>query len=180
MPVTARRGLVTMLGALVLSVASIAPASAATSGVVYVHAEAGSTIEITIPDHMADFGSELTADGSPPVGGESSLAGTDMSGACYSWPGSVTVRSNRTYDVSVVGNTYNNYLDVLMYQPWSYWACVMGWQVNPSMPTTIVYGAGATAGSQHDYWLGLEVPWTLGSSTTFADATLTFTVSAQP
>lgn len=177
MPVTARRGLATVLGALVLSVASIAPASAATSGVVYVHAEAGSTIEITIPDATADFGWGLTADGSAPMGGESSLVGTDWSGACYSWPGAVSVRSNVTYDVSVVGNDYNNYLDVLTYQPWSYWDCVMGWQVYPYMPTWLVYGAGATAGSQHNYWLGLEVPWALGSSTTFADATLTFTVS---
>ncbi len=165
-----------MLGTLVISAACVAPTSAATSGDVYVHAEAGSTIEFTIPDSTADFGWGLTADGSAPMGGEASLVGTDWPGACYSWPGSVNVRSNVTYDVSVVSNAYNPYLDILTYQPTYYWDCVYGWHMD-TYPNTIVYGAGATSGQQHSYWLGLDVQWSMGSSSSFADATLTFTVS---
>lgn len=178
-----RLGAATLSTVVAASIVMAAPASAATSGVVTVTGGSVGTIDLTIPDTNAYFGDNLTPDGvasNSPDGVGVNVDGTVPSaGACYEWDGSVAVRSNVTYDVTLSGAAANNRLDFLTANPADYADCTSGTQVSTST-TTWVAGQTATSSRTHDFWLGLDVLWTDAPDANLADATLTLTAVAVP
>lgn len=181
-----RLGAATITAALVASAMAL-PASAATSGVVTVTGGSASTIELTLSDASAAFGTNLTPDGSgsgsDEVTGIEIDGGASSAGACYEWAGSVTVRSNMAYGVTVAAAAANNRLDFLTSNPADYAACTSGTQVGTGMfpgttPGAWVTGQSRTATRTHGYWLGLDVQWGDAPNASLGAASLTLTAGA--
>ena len=175
-----RLGAAVLSTLVVASVALAAPASAATSGVVTVTGGSVSTIDLTIPDVTAAFGGTMSPDGTG-AGAESAGVNIDptvpSAGACFKWAGSVAVRANVAYGVSLSAAANNNRLDFLTANPATYAACTGGTQVSTST-STWVSGATVTASRTHSFWLGVDVLWTDTPSATLANASLTLTAVA--
>lgn len=180
----------TVIAALV-ALATASAASAATSGTVTVSGESKSKIVLTIADTTAEFGTNLTPDGvtsnSGDAGVDANVDGSDPSdGACYEWPGSVTVRSNVGYYVTVGAAAPSTRIDFLTTDPGTYAACTSGEPLAVSMYTTAapagswVSGQGVTSKRSHSFWLGLDVRWTDDPGASFASGSLTLTASATP
>jgi hypothetical protein len=106
-------------------------------------------------------------------------------GACYRWPGSVRVRSNVGYFVTVAGSAPNVRLDFHQAQPATYAQCNTGEQVALSMFDSAtpahswVAGQDKTNRRTHDFWLGFDVQWEDDPSS-IAPQTLTLTATATP
>ena len=175
-PSLARLGAVALTTSVVMSLAIVGAASAATSGVVTVTGGSVSKIEVTIPDATAAFGLTMTPDGDP-SGSESNGINVVAAGACYEWAGSVAVRSNVSYGVTLSAAAANNRLDFLTADPGTYAACTGGTQVSTST-TTWATTQGVTSSRSHPFWLGVDVQWTDAPSATLANATLTLTAVA--
>ena len=169
------------------SLAIAGPASAATTGDVTVSAESVATIELTLSSDTAAFGT-VSPDGTTSSTGVTAIEDGAGSGACYEWPGSVTVSSNVLYDVTVSANTTKPKLDFLTTNPSTFAACTGGEGVSAD-PDPVMFASAtpaggwaldqaATASEAHPYHLGLEVLWIDGPSTTLASAILTLTAQA--
>jgi hypothetical protein len=184
-----RLGATALTVAVVASLAGIGAASAADSGTVTVTGASSAKIELTVPDGTAQFGTDLTPDGNDSNGDASVVALVDTAdpsaGACYRWPGSVVVRSNVGYYVTVAGSGPNARLDFLQAQPTTYAQCNTGEQVAVSMfgsatpAHSWVAGETKTGKRTHPFWLGLDVQWE-DDPGTIADQTLTLTATATP
>ena len=98
-------------------------------------------------------------------------------GACFEWAGSVAVRSNVGYGVSLSAAANNNRLDFHTSNPANYAACNAGTQVSTAT-TTWVTGQTVTTSRPHPFWLGVDVLWTDAPSATLANASLTLTAAA--
>ncbi len=132
---------------------------------------------------QAQLGTNLTPDGVASNSTDVVSVAVDPTipsvGACYVWPGTVSVRSTLAYDVTVVAAAANARLHFLTASPPNFAACVAGEAVGTAMfPGAIPAGAwvtnqSATAARTHSYWLGLDVRWTTPPSTTLGNATLT-------
>ena len=144
-------------------------------------------VQLTIGDATAQFGANLTPTGVAAVSSDTVTRVVDGSvtsaGACYIWPGSVTVVATTAYDVSVSAAADNPRLDLLTATPTTYAACTGGEVVGAAMfPSAApaggwVTGQSATTGRTHSYWLGLDVRWVDDPSTTLGAATVTFQVT---
>jgi hypothetical protein len=185
-----RLGLVCLTTALAsLSVAGTA--SAAPSGVVTVTGTSVSTIELTLPDSTAQFGTNLTPDG---VASNSTDAiavnvdgATPSTGSCYEWGGSAVVRSNVTYKVSVTASASLPRLGFLTANPATFAACSSGEQASTAMfPSatpagSFVINQAATSTRTHNFWLGMTVLWTdAPGNLNPAGVSLTLTASVYP
>ena len=146
-------------------------------------------IELTMGDTTAQFGTNLTPTGVPSNSTDAVVPDIDgtapSAGACYEWPGSVSVRSTETYNVLVTAAAANARLDFLTANPANYAACTGGQAVSTSMfatatpPGAWATNQTATSGRAHAYWLGLDVNWVTGPSATVGAATLTITAVAK-
>lgn len=185
-----RSSLGLLVGVAALAVATVSPVSAASSGTVTVTGGSVSTIELTIPDSTAQFGTNLTPDGvasnSSDTVGVIVDPATTSAGACYKWGGSVSVRSNKNYYLMVSAAAANNRLDFQKTDPATYATCTGGEQVATAMYTTAT-PAGSwttaqtrTASRSTSFWLGLDIQWTDDPSTTVGNATLTLGTSVAP
>ena len=173
--------------AALLTTATLASASlAADSGTIAVTGGSVSAIRITIPDASAAFGTNLTPDGvaSNSVEASAIVDGADPStGACYSWAGGLTVRSNQAYTLAFVtptAGTANANVHFMTAAPTSFANCTGGAALSTTTPGTVVNNLTATNGRAYSFWLGLVMLWTDAPSATFGDATLTVTASAAP
>jgi hypothetical protein len=144
-------------------------------------------LSLTIGDATAQMGTNLSPAGVPSNSTDAvvtQLDGTSPSaGACYVWPGSVTVVSTTTYDVLVTAAASNPRLRFLAANPASYAACLAGEAVGTAMfpsatpPGAWVTNQAVTASRVHSYWVGLDIPWTVAPSVTIGAATLTITAA---
>jgi hypothetical protein len=185
-----RLGLV-CLGAVLASAVVAGSASAAPSGVVTVTGTSVSTIELTLPDSTAQFGTNLTPDGAASNSTDTittNLDGAAVSqGTCYEWGGSAVVRSNVTYKVSVTASAALPRLGFLTANPTNYAQCSTGEQASTAMfpaavpPGSFVINQPATATRTHNFWLGMTVLWTDAPGNLNAgNVSLTLTASVYP
>ncbi|MFN8623814.1 MAG: hypothetical protein U0869_23990 [Chloroflexota bacterium] len=177
--VPSRRALSLMGSGLVLAatLASAAPVGAATSGVVTVTGGSQSTLELTIPDTTAAFGTALAPDATG-AGAEVTGSYPGTPGACFKWPGSATVRSNIAWKVQQVAAAANTKVRFFNSDFTTYVACTTGGGLNTTAAT---WATGtATANQANSFWLSAEVLWTDAPSSTFANASVTLTVSSNP
>jgi hypothetical protein len=168
------------------------PAAAADSGDIVVSGGSVERILLTIPDAAVDFGDNLTPDGDPSNSATDTIVEyvdgvNDPSfGACYAWDGSVRVRSNVTYDLTVASDTDVGRLGFLTSSPTDFASCASG---EAALVSTAMFATADPVGgwafdqtrtrrSSHDFSLGLEVLWEDDASATLADTTLTITAQA--
>jgi hypothetical protein len=189
---------VVVVAAALLASATVADPAGARSGAVRVSGGSISTIELRVASgrtardgdaarvgaRSARFGTNLTPDGTPSDSPDGITVHVDPSdpsvGACYAWAGSVTVRSNRPYAVSVTASAANDRLRFLTDDPRDFGSCAGGEPVGPRMfagadpAGAWVTGQGRTPLRAHDYWLGLELRWEDPPSVAIVQMTLTF------
>jgi hypothetical protein len=146
-------------------------------------------IQLELSDPSAQFGTNLTPDGSAstsPDGVSVNVDAADPSlGACYEWNGRVTVRSNVRYQVTVRAAVENTHLGFLTGDPDTYAACRGGEPVEGGMfagasprGAWTTPQAATASGRDHAYWLGLDVRWDADPSASIADASLTIAAVA--
>lgn len=158
---------------MVAALLSIGSVAAANPDDLAVTGQSASTITLTLTDVSAAFGTNLT-----PIGqisdAEGVVVGTVPAGTCYDWAGTVTINSNLSYDVELSSAAANSNLDWMTGDPADYAACTGGTQVAVAT-ADLVTAQVITASQAHTFWLGLDVKWSDGVSTTLGNATLTFT-----
>jgi len=182
-----RLGLACLVAGLATSVAA-GTASAAPSGTVTISGTSVGVIELTLADTSADFGTALAPDGSG-ASGEVGASFTGAAGACFSWAGTASVRSNVSYRVTVNGSGSLARLGFLTAAPGSYAACSGGEAASTNMfpASTPVHAfvtttQGVTTGRNHDFWLGMSVGWadTPGDLNPAPAVSLTITATQYP
>jgi hypothetical protein len=150
----------------------------ADTGGVTVSGETVATLDITIADATAEFGTNLSPDGTDSNSGDGVTDVTDTTGACYIWDSSVTVASNVDYAVTVEADVADADLSFMTSNPGNFAACIGGTSI-PDPPATAhewVALAPETAGQAHPYYLTMPVLWTENPGALPATA-LTFTVA---
>jgi hypothetical protein len=157
------------LACLVASLATVAlagTASAAPSGTVTISGTSVGVLELTLTDASADFGAALAPDGSG-AGGEVGGSFTGAAGACFSWAGTASVRSNVSYRVTVNGSGSLPRLGFLTAAPATYAACSGGEAASTNMfpgntpiHAFVTSTQAVTTGRNHNFWLGMSVGWT--------------------
>jgi hypothetical protein len=193
MPSFVRRGRLGLVctGVALATLAIAGSASAAPSGVVTVSGTSVSTIELTLPDSTAQFGTNLTPDGVASNSTDTITAYVDgtvpSAGSCYKWGGSAVVRSNVTYHVMVTASGALPRLGFLTANPATYAACSTGEQASAAMfpgatpPGTFVNNQTATTTRTHAFWLGMTVLWTdAPGNLNTGGVSLTLTASVGP
>jgi hypothetical protein len=125
------------------------------------------------------FGADLTADGGSartPDDVVVRLAAGPGGGACYALPGSVTVRSNRAYDIAVTASSSNERLHLLDAEPVDFQACGFGEPLGPVMSrgSAWIAGQAPTAGRTHGVWIALELRQAEEPAPTLAEVALMF------
>jgi hypothetical protein len=172
-----RRALVALAASLSIA-AALAPSAtfAAPSGVVTVTGGSQTTLELTIADSTADFGSGLTPDGTGAAGGITTYAA--IPGSCFKWDGQATVRSNILWKVQQVAAANNAKVRFFSTEPVTYAQCTTGSGLSTTAATWAT--GNRTASSPQSFWLSADVLWTDAPDPTFADASVTLTVSSQP
>jgi hypothetical protein len=172
--------------AALLSTATLAGVSLADSGTITVTGGSVSAIRITIPDTTAAFGTNLTPDGVASNSGEATAivdGANPSTGACYSWAGGLSVKSNQAYKLTFVtptAGTANANVHFMTAAPTLFANCTGGAALSTTTPGTVVNNLTSTNGRAYSFWLGLVMLWTDAPSATFGDATLTVTASAAP
>ena len=169
--------------ALIATIGAFGAASAATTGDVTVTGTTVSTLQLTLVDGSAAFGSNLDPLGTAPNSGEAAVSGTSSGvGACYEWGGTVKVDANDTYtvDVNALETHTNARLHFLAANPASYADCTGGTTFGTTDAISAV--ANGTQGYQnsHPFWLGLDVQWGDLHSTSAGAATIEFVIAAKP
>jgi hypothetical protein len=161
-----------LITSILASVAAFGSAAADNPDDLTVSGESTSTITLTLAATTAAFGTNLTPTGAA-SNGDADVSNVAAAGACYEWDSSVAVSSNVAYQVGISSAAANADLDFMTADPTDYAACTGG--------TAIVVGSfvpfdaqTVTADRDHDYWLGLDVTWLDGPSSSLGDATLTF------
>lgn len=167
-----------MVAALALAATSL-PAMAQSSGDIDITGATLETIELTINDGAATFGT-LTPDG---LGGgaDTSLAEAVVAGACYTWDNgtdNVEVRSNVAYDLSIAVTGDDKPQLFFDETPMTtYVQCNSGTPAEAASLDGVLHdGDGRTAIRQYDSYLAAVVPW--DSDPFDVITTLTFTAAA--
>lgn len=181
-------GAATILAATALAATAL-PAAAADSGDIVVTGGSVERIVLTIPDGTAEFGTNLTPDGDASNSSDSVDAYVDgvttpSLGACYAWDGTVEVKSNVTYDMTITSSASVPRLGFLTSSPTDFAGCAAGEPASANMfPAADPAGGWAfdqtrTRETVLDVSLGLQVLWADDPSATLADTTLTVTAQA--
>lgn len=180
-----------------LTLVPVASGASSPAGTLAVTGGSASKIELTLTDPSAQFGTGLTPDGNSATGADANVAAnvdgvsTPSVGACYEWPGSLDVRSNMPYTVTVSSASTNSSLFFLTANPTSYAQCVGGEPVVATVGAPVTAAMFFSANPQgswlasqtrtpnrnHEFWLGLRILWADAPSTTVGAGSLVLTAT---
>jgi hypothetical protein len=166
--------------ALLAAVGLAGSASAAAPNDVVFSGTSVATVELTLADQTAAFGTTLTPNGGASTGSDTLTVNTDASaskaGSCYEWASQATVSSNKNYGINVTPSAGSSRLTFLDSNPANYAACTSGTTLIIATAILFVVEALPTATRDHPFYLGLDVRWT-DLPAAFTATTLVFTIT---